>query len=205
MQQPDYQAAIDYALVRLEKELPAHFLYHSFAHTRDDVLVAIRRFAEIMQLGQDDLHLLEVGAVFHDLGFLYQTAGHEQRGADLAAEVLPGYGFSADQARRVSSMIMATRLPQNPQNLLEELLADADLDVLGREDFMARNDLLRQELGLMGTAFTDEKWYSSQLKFLETHTYFSEAARQVRGAGKVKNIAQISAKLKAITGMIQEE
>ena len=32
-------------------------------------------------------------------------------------------------------MIMATRLPQSPHGLLQEILADADLDVLGSAVF----------------------------------------------------------------------
>lgn len=195
MIQPDYNAALRYALSRLENELSPDYLYHSFVHTRDDVLAATRKLGEISQLTPDDMHLLEIAAVFHDIGFIFMVAGHEQRGAELAQEILPGFGFSKDQIERIYHMIMSTRLPQSPKNLLEELLADADLDVLGREDFLARNDLLRQEIARLGKVFTDEQWYGSQLKFLENHSYFSDAARKVRGEGKQKNIALLKQKL----------
>jgi predicted metal-dependent HD superfamily phosphohydrolase len=195
MGQPDYNAALCYALNRLESELSPDFLYHSFTHTRDDVLVAVRKFAEHTKLSDIEVHLLEIAAVFHDIGFIFMVTGHEQRGAELAQEILPGFGFSQGQIEQIYHMIMATRLPQCPRNLLEELLADADLDVLGREDFLVRNDLLRQEIARLGKISTDEQWYCSQLKFLEAHSYFSDAARKVRGEGKQKNIDFLKQKI----------
>src|SRR5688500_819275 len=36
-QQPDYEAALRYALDRLERELSPNLFYHSLQHTRDDV------------------------------------------------------------------------------------------------------------------------------------------------------------------------
>lgn len=204
MPQPEFNAALEYALARLQTELSPQFLYHSCTHTKDDVLVAARRFAELSRVNGTDLHLLEIAAVYHDLGFLYIINGHEQRGAELAQEVLPGFGFSQQQIEAIYNMIMATRLPQSPHNLLEELLADADLDVLGREDFLVRNDLLRQEIAGLGKTFSDEQWYGSQLKFLESHAYFTEAARRIRGDGKQKNIALLRNKLVA-AAVVHEE
>jgi predicted metal-dependent HD superfamily phosphohydrolase len=198
MGNPDFTGAINFAISRLEKELSAEFLYHTCAHTRDDVLVAVRKFAGLSPISEEEMHLVEVAAAFHDLGFIYQINGHEQRGAEVAGEELPRFGLSAQQIELIYNMIMATRLPQNPKNLLEELLADADLDVLGRDDFLVRNDLLRQETARLGKAFTDEQWYGSQLKFLESHHYFSEAARSVRSEGKKINISLLKHKLKNI-------
>jgi predicted metal-dependent HD superfamily phosphohydrolase len=202
MPKPDFNAAISYALSRLENELSPKFLYHSSTHTRDDVLRAARKFAKLSHLTAAEFHILEVGAVFHDIGFLFLTNGHEQRGAELAQEVLPGFGFSPAQIEQTANMILATRLPQSPSNLLEELLADADLDVLGRKDFMERNELLRQEIALSGKIFSDEEWYAQQLKFLESHTYFSEAARRVRGGGKKKNMILLRRKLQTATSAL---
>lgn len=198
--EPDYSAAMDLGLERLKSDLSPRLLYHSFSHTQDDVLVAARKFALYAHLDQTDLKLLEVAAVFHDTGFLFTVQGHEQRGAELAQELLPGFGFTDWQIERVCGMIMATRLPQTPHNLCEELLADADLDVLGREDFLARNSLLREEIALQGKTFTDYQWFSTQLKFLESHSYFSEAARNIRGEGKLRNIEHLRQKMEASIG-----
>jgi uncharacterized protein len=102
--------------------------------------------------------------------------------------VLPDFGFSAAQIATVQGMIMATQLPQSPHTVLEQILADADLDVLGRDDFATRNQDLHAELTESGTVLSDERWYSIRLETLQRHRYWTEAARNLRDAGKQKNI-----------------
>jgi hypothetical protein len=94
---------------------------------------------------------------------------------------------------------MATRLPQSPHNLLEEILADADLDLLGRPDFFARNVSLQQELANYGHELHLKHWYEAQLAFLEQHTYFTPAAKRLRDAGKQQNIKLIKGKIQTLS------
>ena len=47
MDQPDFKRARQYALERLERELPPTLIYHSLAHTRDDVVPAAERLAAL--------------------------------------------------------------------------------------------------------------------------------------------------------------
>jgi uncharacterized protein len=103
-------------------------------------------------------------------------------------EVLPDFGFSAAQIATVQGMIMAAQLPQSPHTVLEQILADADLDVLGRDDFATRNQDLHAELTESGTVLSDERWYSIRLETLQRHPYWAEAARSLRDEGKQKNI-----------------
>jgi hypothetical protein len=42
---------------------------------------------------------------------------------------------------------------------------------------------------------SDAEWYGSQLAFIENHTYFTAAARQMRNAGKQANAAELRARL----------
>jgi len=188
---PDFEQASLYALGRLERELSPRLLYHSLRHTRDDVLPAAERLAALEGVNRDDLLLLRTGAVYHDIGFVVQCADHEEAGAQIAAEVLPRFGYTAEHVRVTRDLILATRLPQSPRTLLEEILADADLDVLGRDDFLIRNQALRDEQAAHGRPTGDAEWYASQLKFLETHHYFTAAARTLREARKAKNIAAL--------------
>ena len=68
-------------------------------------------------------------------------------------------------------------------------MADADLDVLGRDDFWPRNLKLRQETAFFGKPFTDAEWYTGQLRFVEAHTYFTATARARRDAGQRRSVA----------------
>ncbi len=198
MPQPDYQHAREYALGRLERELAPKLVYHCLAHTRDDVLPAVERLAERSGVSEEDQLLLRTAVLFHDLGFVEKRADHESVGVRLAAEVLPGLGYTPAQIAVIQGMIGATRLPQNPQTLLEELVADADLDVFGRADFFSRNQALREEMAAFGSTFTDEEWYNRQIDFMESHTYFTQAARNLRNEGKQINLQAMCARLNQI-------
>ncbi len=196
MERPDFEAARRYALDRLERELPVTLLYHSVAHTRDDVAPAAERLATLAGIGGEERVLLLSAAWFHDIGYIEQREGHEAISARIAGQVLPGFGYQPEQIRLICGAIQATKLPQTPANPLEALLDDADLDVLGREeDFFRLDQALRDEMANYGSVFTDLEWYTSKLRFLEEHHYFTEAAIALRQAGKQRNIQLIRARL----------
>ena len=191
MDQPDFERAKQYALERLERELPPTMFYHSLAHTRDDVVPAAERLAALEGVEGEALLLLRTAAFYHDLGHVEQYTDHEAIGVRIAAEVLPHFGYSTAHIQVVRGIIIATKLPQSPRALLEEIMADADLDVLGRDDFLARNQDLRAERVALGMLTTDEEWYSGQLEFIQTHRYFTAAARTLRDARKQQNIEEM--------------
>jgi len=191
MNTQNLEQAKQYALHRLEQELSPGLFYHSVDHTTNDVVPATERIAEGEGVDGEAFYLLLTAAWFHDLGFIEKRAGHEAVSARIASEVLPGFGYSEAQIQTIREIIMVTVLPQSPSTILEKILADADLDVLGREDFLLRNNNLRRELAFFERDYSDRKWYLSQLEFVESHTYFTETARALRDAGQSKNIADL--------------
>lgn len=192
---PDFEGAITYAHNRMRQELDTRLTYHNLAHTFDEVLPTALHLAALNQLEASRVDLLAVAAAFHDIGFIRQRDGHEQQGTKLARKILPGYGFSAEQIEAIAGMILATQLPQSPTNLSEQILADADLDVLGRDDFWPRNNDLRTERANYGDLLTDREWFQAQLEFLETHHYFTPASRALRNKQKQQYVAEIKNKL----------
>ncbi len=184
MDYPDFEQAKRYVLARLEQELPPQRVYHNVAHTRDEVAPAAERLAAAEGIEGEALLLVRTAAWFHDLGFIVQGQDHEAIGAEIAAQALPRFGFEPEQIAAIRGMIMATRLPQSPCTLLEQIVADADLDLLGCDDFMARNHDLRAEMATYGQTMTDEEWYTGQLDFLQSHRYFTASANALRTAGK---------------------
>jgi uncharacterized protein len=195
MSLPDYAGAIAHALNRLREELPGGLTYHNLYHTEQDVMPAALRLAKCYRLDEDESHLLQVAAAYHDTGYIEAYTGHELASVRILTEVLPAYHFSSQQIERLVNLILATRLPQSPDNLLEEILVDADLDVLGREDFFERSEALRQELIGRGEPVAIRPWMEQQLGFLQGHIYFTKAARELRDAGKHKNIVLIEKRL----------
>lgn len=188
MQTPDFERAKHYALERLEHELPPTIFYHSLFHTRDDVVPAVEQLAELEGIQGEELLCLQTAAYFHDLGHIENSADHEERSARIAREVLPDMGYTPLQIELIAQLIMSTKLPQNPVTLLEEIIVDADMDSLGRNDFLKTSLDLKTELEAAGLILTNQEWYSRQRNFLRQHRYFTASARHLRDEGKQRNI-----------------
>lgn len=197
----DYERAKAYALGRLAGELSPHLTYHSLRHTRDDVLPAAVRLAQATGVNGDALLCLATAALFHDIGFLVAYDEHEAHGIALARAALPEFGYSAAQLDTITELIAATRMPQQPTSALAELLCDADLDVLGREDFWEINRLLLAETEhQLGRPIDEAEWLAGQLRFLEEHVYFSAGAHELRDSGKARNVTRMRLAFHSLNG-----
>lgn len=186
----DFEGVKKYVIGRLQKELNPDLCYHSLDHTLD-VLEAAERLAALEHVNGNDLILLKTGALFHDLGFVEVYDGHETVSIRLAHEVLPGFGYSASQIRKVEGLIRCTEVPQHPTTHLQEIMADADLDYLGREDAFLTSQKLQYEWKKFGMISSLREWHEKQLAFLKSHKYFTKAAVELREKGKRDNIIQL--------------
>lgn len=190
----DPHAARAFALEQLATGLPPNLYYHSVAHT-EDVCHAASVLAHMEGVEGDDVLLLQTAAAYHDVGFLWQYHMNEPRAAELARTTLPGFGFAQDQIEVIAGLIMATQVPQKPHTHLEQIMCDADLDYLGREDFYMNAHGLYREWSAHGTQMSLRQWYELQLEFLQSHHYFTAAANTLRNSGKQRHIAEIRALL----------
>jgi uncharacterized protein len=187
----NFEQARDYVIIRLENELSPLLAYHSAYHTLQEVVPAVVRLASMEKVGGEDRLLLLTAAYYHDLGFIRQRQGHEAVSIEIAKETLPTYGYSENQIDIICGIIRATSIPQSPTNLLEMIMADADLDYLGHENFWNRSRDLRQELKNFGTQFSDVEWYTYQIQFIQAHQYFTASAKSTREAVKQQHLAEI--------------
>lgn len=186
----DHRAAKAYILARLRNELPAERTYHSLEHTLDVYASAIG-IAEEEGVDGEDLVLLKTAALFHDCGFLVQGREHELAGCVIVREVLPAHGFGNGQVERICAMIMATRIPQTPEDHLSRILCDADLDYLGRSDFERIGMTLYNEFLAYGMVSDERKWNILQVGFLEKHRYFTETNKQLREPVKQEHLQRL--------------
>lgn len=178
-------------LEKLQRELPPTLYYHNAAHTKD-VIQFVERVCTVTELTDEDAMLLRIAATYHDSGWLVSGRNHEETSADFASKDMGDAGFSFEQIQKVRGMIMATKIPQSPVNPLEEIICDADLNVLGRSDFFVINMALHLEIKEHQSKVISLKdWFEGQLKFIESHSYFTQFARAMRDLGKQKNAQQI--------------
>jgi uncharacterized protein len=196
---PNFEQARRYVLDRLARELSPLITYHSLAHTQDEVVPAVDEFAALESVTGEDLLLLRTAALYHDMGHVEQQHDHEAGSARIAATMLPSFGYAPTQIEMIIGIILATRLPQEPRTLPEQIMADADLSVLGQTDYLLRNAALREELAAFSQIMTDAQWYGSQLQFIRDHRYFTAAARSLCDAQKRINITAMTALLAQCT------
>ncbi len=175
---------------KLKCEIPHSLFYHSYGHTMD-VLNAANQLAEMESIIGDDLLLLRIAVLLHDSGFTVQSSNHEEIGCEIARNILPQFDFTEKEIETICGMIMATKIPQTPHNHLEEIICDADLDYLGRDDFEPIADSLYKELEIYHIISDVNDWNRLQLKFLESHHYFSKSALSLRHEKKQKHMQKI--------------
>ena len=196
---PDFEKAKDYVLNRLESELSSDLTYHCLEHTVKEVVPTADHLATLEKVADEDRIMLLTGAYYHDLGFIRQRQEHESVSIQLAEETLPMFGYSDTQIAVIKGVIQATCIPQSPTNLLERIMADADLDYLGRENFWKRSQDLRRELENYGEEFTDSGWLIYQMSFIKAHHYFTRSQRSRREAAKQKHLHEIEIQLSRLT------
>ncbi|MFP4620842.1 MAG: adenylate/guanylate cyclase domain-containing protein [Bacteroidales bacterium] len=180
----------EFILDKLEKELPYYLYYHNVKHTIDVVnQVELIGYGE----GVDDeaILLLKTAALFHDAGHIISYDHHEFYGAQLAKEYLPKFKYNQEQIDKICELIMATKIPPEPGNLLEKIMCDADLDYLGRSDFIPVSNTLYEELKEQNKIGNINEWNKLQLKFISHHQYFTQTALNLREVNKQKQIERI--------------
>jgi len=189
-----FKQAGEFITNKLKKELSANYVYHNIDHTLD-VYQAAENLGKLEKISDADMKLLLTAAWYHDSGFLKINRGHEEESCRIAAAALPQYGYSELNINLICGMIRATRVPQTPKTLLERILADADLDYLGRDDFFEVGDKLFNELKLASVVANKADWNKMQLDFMESHSYFTKSAINLRQVKKEANIVQIRIQL----------
>lgn len=173
------------------KGLPKDLTYHNLDHTLDVAEQSERIAIEEGVFNEKEIFLLKIAALYHDTGFLRTYSNHEEASCKIFLEEADRFGFSGEEKNLITGLIMATKLPQTPNTLLEKVICDADLDYLGRPDFFEIGDGLRREFLKYGIIKTNEEWDRLQIKFLSSHKYHTKTSRQLRESFKQDNIAKL--------------
>ncbi len=185
-----YSRLKEVILKKLKDELSPSFHYHSYHHTVD-MHESAERIADYEKIDAYEKELLLVAALFHDAGFIINQENHEQHSCKIAREMLPDFDYELTEIDHICVLIMATCMPVNPKNKLEEIICDADLDYLGRSDFKEIGDLLYRELFERGAVNGVDEWNQMQIQFLSNHRYFTSYGQNKREANKQGNLKRL--------------
>ncbi|ERJ57652.1 Pycsar system effector family protein [Sphingobacterium paucimobilis] len=165
------------------------YCFHDETHVLD-VVAAVREMADYYLLSPTDRFIVICAAYFHDVGYANGGAvGHEERSAEFADQFLIKYDVEEDARKQVMACILATRMPQKPEGLLQQIVCDADLFHLGGMNFAERNKLMRKESELVtGQTIDKEMWRRQTIRLMENHHYHTQYAQERRESIKKHNL-----------------
>lgn len=175
----------------LKTELSEQFYYHDFQHTSDVVRIA-KEIGENEHLSQDDLVAVQIAGWFHDVGHIYVQEEHEKRSIEEATAYLKKEGADTELIKKVADTIEGTVMPQNPKDILGQVLCDADLYHLSSDEYFQRSEKLRKELNeVQNEGMKKKVWRTKNVEFLSNHSYFTNYAKQNYEPKKQSNLETV--------------
>jgi predicted metal-dependent HD superfamily phosphohydrolase len=183
-------------------ELPDGIKYHDANHTlhpTKGVAAVANRIAIAENISEHDRELLITAAYFHDTGYIREYDKNEPIAARMAGRILKLIGYMPTEIEKIQNMILSTDLAHEPKTHVEKILCDADLDHLGRKDFLELDGKLREGRRARGVDVSDDKkWYKGTLDLIKNHKFYTESQKKLREKEKQKNIQTLINKLKSI-------
>ncbi|TCC97064.1 phosphohydrolase [Pedobacter hiemivivus] len=194
-----YREILDQLRTHVASLFQAHkderFVYHNLHHTEQVVENAVR-IANHYQLSDRDFFIVMAASWFHDMGYLFDCTQHEVRGESIAAQFLAEKEVDKDTIALVGGCIMATKMPQSPVGLLQQIVCDADLFHLGSDSFKERNKLMRKEVAAFCNKEIDKNdWRIKTIALFKAHHYHTDFCQQLLNDKKAQNLAEMENKL----------
>jgi hypothetical protein len=186
----DFEKIKTNLLAKLNK-LSSYLTYHCVDHTLDVIKQSERIANEEGITDERDLFLLQVAALYHDTGFLETYAEHEIKGCGIFMADAINLDFTDNEKEIIRGLIMSTKIPQQPNTLMEKIICDADLDYLGRQDFFKIGDTLRKEFLHYKIVQNNDDWERLQVKFLQFHKYHTDTSQKNREPVKQQHLSKL--------------
>lgn len=158
----DIKQFVNYLLLPLED-----YYYHQYEHSIS-VMERSLYLAEKENVSEEDKEILAIASLFHDTGFVIQYDNNEYIGAKIARNYLKTNLYPEEKIRAIERLIIATIPDNEPENLLEKIIKDADLDNLGREDFLQTGEKVKKELEtIKNIKIKDPEWQHAALQLIK--------------------------------------
>jgi len=172
------------------------YYYHNLGHTLD-VFERTSYLVYKEWLNEELQELVQIAALFHDTWFKKQYDKNEIIWTQIAEEFLKENNFPEDKIDIIKNIILATIPTKEPMSHLEEMIKDADMDNLWREDFLDKNENLYKELKMIKKLDINEKtWLEDTLKLLQNYKFYTETEIQERSEQFEQNKKELKNKLK---------
>ena len=188
--------ASEYASKIITEKLPKEIVYHNIEHTKEVVDTA-NEIGKHSGLSETEMEILLIAAWFHDTGITASYNNHEKKSASIAKDFLQKNNYPSEGIEKVMKLILATRLPQEPKNLIEKIICDADISHIGKKEFSVRSQLLRTEWEtILGKKTNDKEWLKNNIDFLSCSKFHTKYAKDNFDEQRLKNLAILVKRMK---------
>ncbi|MCM4163757.1 MULTISPECIES: Pycsar system effector family protein [unclassified Arenibacter] len=190
----------------LSNKLASSYLYHNLNHTQR-VVKSTKELLNFYNLEEAENEIVLLAAWLHDTGYTEGSVNHEETSCDITRNFLGRQAYDEQKIDRVCSLIMASKRFHEPQNLLEEIIRDADCSHFGKKSYMETSELLREELEILGmAAYSQKEWRETNLKMLQTdQRFYTDYALQNWQEEKNKNIRRLIKGKNADENLVKKE
>ena len=94
--------------------------------------------------------------------------------------------------KAIEGCIMATKMPQSPKNLMEEVICDADLHHLASTEYSDISERMHKEIEHMnGQEIDQASWNEMNYQFFKDHNYFTDYGQTKLQPVKEENLKAI--------------
>jgi putative nucleotidyltransferase with HDIG domain len=187
--------AQEYIQDLLSTKLPGTYVYHNYAHTLEVMETSVN-LAEKLNLSEEDIEILTLAALFHDSGYVKGVEDHEEKGVEICREFLLKNEYPENKLNNVIKCIYATKFDAKPENILEQIIRDADLIHIGKKGSNSKAELLRLELlNTRNKKIDESEWLKLNLDFIVKHEFYTSAAKSEYGEMRKENIAKLEKKI----------
>jgi predicted metal-dependent HD superfamily phosphohydrolase len=163
------------------------FYFHNISHTEKVVSRTIEIAAQ-MNLNAGDTFKVTAAAWFHDTGYLFvHPAVHEEKSTGIMQEFMNGKIADEDIAE-IAACIMATKYSAHPQNLLQQILCDADTYHFGTREFSESNEKVFLEFSTKLPGLDKESFTQETIFMLIRHQFYTSYCDVLLMAGKQRNL-----------------
>jgi HD superfamily phosphodiesterase len=177
---------------------PAQNVYHNIVHVKE-VVAMTKIIANASNVSGNDLNLVVAAAWFHDIGHIKTWENHEEISAIYAKDFLTSSNCDKEEIEIVVGCIMATAIPHNPKNLLEEIICDADVSHLGLDNFFEKSDLLRQEFeNRKNLTLSDFRWIKNNIDFISSTKFYTKYGKEILEKQRQINLNKLMKKYNMI-------
>lgn len=168
--------------------------FHNYQHTKK-VVERTKEIAGHYYLSEIDMLAVYIATWFHDTGYLFtDPQHHEAKSVALMQAFMEDKAPDKELLEKITDCILATRAPRTHNNLLQEIICDADTYHMGTKEFKESDKRIWDEYNANGTKISENNWAIKTITLLKEHQFYTKYCQDLLEKRKQKNMKKIKNK-----------